>query len=97
MITTIEPGVYLENRFGVRLENVVLVEKDERNSSPGSAFYRFETLTLCPIARNMVDKDLLREEEIDWFNAYHRKVRKIIAPHVSREEKNWLDKATKPL
>lgn len=97
MITTIEPGVYLENRFGIRLENVVLVERDERNSSPGSAFYRFETLTLCPIARNMVKKDLLREDEIGWLDAYHRKVRKIISPHVSGEEKNWLTEATKPL
>jgi Xaa-Pro aminopeptidase len=97
MITTIEPGVYLENRFGIRLENVVLVEKDEKNSSPDSSFYRFETLTLCPIDRNLVKKDLLRQEELDWFNAYHRKVKKTVSPLVDRDEKDWLEKATRPI
>lgn len=97
MITTIEPGVYLENRFGIRLENVVLVEKDESNSTPGTPFNRFETLTLCPIDRNLVEKDLLRQEEIDWFNGYHRRVRKILSPLVSKEEKDWLEKETRPI
>jgi Xaa-Pro aminopeptidase len=97
MITTIEPGIYLENLFGIRLENVVLVVKDEKNSTQNSTFYKFETLTLCPIDLNLVRTDVLQQEEIDWLNAYHNKVRKMLFPLLNREEKEWLDKATQPI
>lgn len=97
MITTIEPGVYLENQFGIRLENVALVNKDEKTSSEGSAFYRFETLTLCPIDLKLVNREMLHPEEIDWLNAYHRRVRKILSPHLSNPEKSWLVEATQSI
>jgi len=97
MITTIEPGIYLENLFGIRLENVLLVVKDEKNSPQNSTFYKFETLTLCPIDLNLVRTDVLQQEEIDWLNAYHNKVRKMLSPLLNREEKEWLDKATQPI
>jgi Xaa-Pro aminopeptidase len=95
MITTIEPGVYLEGQFGIRLENVVLVKEDKKNSSENSTFYTFETLTLCPIDLNLVKRDLLKEEEIDWLNAYHKKVNKMLSPHLNNKEKDWLAKATR--
>lgn len=97
MITTIEPGVYLENRFGIRLENVVLVVEDEKNSTQNSTFYKFETLTLCPMDLNLVRRDVLQQEEIDWLNTYHKKVRKRLSPLLNKEEKEWLDKATQPI
>jgi Xaa-Pro aminopeptidase len=95
MITTIEPGIYLEDRFGIRLENVVLVVTDERNSTKDSIFYRFETLTMCPIDLNLVKKELLNREEIEWLNAYHTKVGTDLSPLLNREEKNWLDDNTR--
>jgi Xaa-Pro aminopeptidase len=94
MITTIEPGIYLENQFGIRLENVVLVAIDKKNSSEDTTFYKFETLTLCPIDLNLVTKSMLNQEEIDWLNAYHKKVRKMLSPHLNKREKEWLKKIT---
>ena len=97
MVVTIEPGIYLENQFGIRLENVVLVVEDKKNSTGYSNFYMFETLTLCPIDLNLVRRDVLQQEDIDWLNAYHNKVRKILSPLLNRVEKEWLDKATQPI
>jgi Xaa-Pro aminopeptidase len=68
MITAIEPGVYLKNRFGIRLENVALVKKDEKNSTEDSIFYKFETLTLCPIDLNLVKKGMLKQGEKEWLD-----------------------------
>jgi len=97
MITTIEPGVYMVNRFGIRLENVVLVVKDENHSSQGSNFYKFETLTLCPIDLKLIKKEILDQEEILWLNAYHKRVRQILSPLVNNQEKDWLAKSTRPI
>ena len=97
MITTIEPGVYLENQFGIRLENVVLVRKDEKLSSDERIFFRFDTLTLCPFDRGLVKKEMLKNEEIGWLDAYHRKVRRILSPLLGKKEKEWLLKATMPI
>jgi len=97
MITTIEPGVYMENRFGIRLENVVLVVKDKNHKSEGSIFYKFETLTLCPIDLKLIKKELLDQEEILWLNAYHKRIRQILSPLVNNQEKDWLAKSTRPI
>jgi Xaa-Pro aminopeptidase len=97
MITTIEPGVYLENQFGIRLENVVYVVKDEKNSINDTNFYKFETLTLCPIDLHLVKKSMLQQQEIDWLNTYHKKVRTALSPLLNKQQKEWLDKATQPI
>lgn len=97
MITTIEPGYYKENEYGIRLENMVFVVKDEEKSSRDFTFYRFETLTLCPIDLRLVQKSLLTEKEIEWLNSYHQKVYDTLSPLVEREEREWLKKATEPL
>jgi Xaa-Pro aminopeptidase len=97
MITSIEPGIYLEKQFGIRLENVVLVAEDEKNSTGHSRFYKFETLTLCPIDLQLVKREMLHQEEVEWLNAYHKQVRKILWPHIGKSEKMWLTEATRPI
>jgi Xaa-Pro aminopeptidase len=97
MITTIEPGIYIEDRFGIRLENVVLVVIDDENSKGDSIFYTFETLTLCPIDLNLVKKDMLTQEEKNWLNTYHKKVLATLSPFLNKEEKGWLKRATKSI
>jgi Xaa-Pro aminopeptidase len=97
MITTIEPGYYKENAFGLRLENMVLVVKDRARSNPASVFHAFETLTLCPIDLGLVKRDLLAPEEVHWLNRYHRRVRNALMPHLGKTERAWLKKATRPI
>ncbi len=97
MITSIEPGFYKENDYGVRVENLALVVKESSKSTQNLAFYGFETLTLCPIDLKLVKKGLLAAEEIQWLNSYHRKVRKALTPRLSSAEAAWLKKATRPI
>jgi len=97
MVQSIEPGYYKEGEYGMRSENVSLVIRDEELSSETTEFYTFETLTLCPMDRNMIQKELLCPEEIAWLNSYHKKVYKILAPLLSKKEERWLKHATYPL
>ena len=93
MTVTDEPGIYLEGRFGVRTENVLVIKGVDDNSQ----FLCFETLTLCPIDTTPILPELLSEEEIGWLNAYHAEVYKQLAPHLNDEERAWLQEATRPL
>lgn len=97
MITTIEPGYYKENEYGLRVENVALVVKDEKKSSQETTFFTFENLTLCPIDTRLVKKELLTQKEIEWLNDYHLKVYRILAPLLDRAEAAWLKEATKEI
>ncbi len=97
MILSNEPGFYREGKYGIRIENLILVANDPTKSGPGSPFYSFETLTLCPIDLRLVKKDLMTEAEIRWLNEYHRRVRRELIPLLSRAESNWLRKATRPI
>ncbi len=97
MITTIEPGYYKENEYGVRVENVALVVKDEKRSSDETAFFTFDNLTLCPIDIRLVKKELLTQKEINWLNDYHLKVYKTLAPLLNKTEADWLKEATKKI
>jgi len=97
MITSIEPGYYKENEYGMRVENMAVVVKDEEKSSAGLTFYKFETLTLCPIDTRLVKKELLTQAEIKWLNDYHRRVREKLTPYLNELETGWLLKATTPL
>ena len=92
MTVTDEPGIYLEGRFGVRTENVLLVQEAEDTEC--GRFLCFETLTLCPIDTTPILPELLNKEEKDWLNAYHAEVYEKIAPHLNDEERLWLKKAT---
>ena len=93
MTVTDEPGIYLEGRFGVRTENVLVIKGVEDNSQ----FLCFETLTLCPIDTTPVIPELLTREEINWLNQYHAMVFEKIAPHLNSDERLWLEEATQPL
>jgi Xaa-Pro aminopeptidase len=97
MVTSIEPGYYKDDEYGLRLENMAFVIKDEVRSTDASAFYTFETLTLCPIDLRLVKKEMLTPEETTWLNSYHRKVREVLTPFLEHEEAAWLEKATRPL
>jgi Xaa-Pro aminopeptidase len=95
MVLTIEPGVYKEGRHGIRSENMVVVEEDCETES--GIFYRFRTLTLCPIDVTPLKIELLSDTEIQWLNSYHRTVSEKLLPHLSEEESAWLETKTGPV
>lgn len=92
-----EPGYYEEGAFGIRIENVVAVRRDETLSREGSVFLRFETLTLCPIDRSLVNPSLMTRDELDWLDAYHQRVFNLLAPHLDDDERSFLREATAPI
>lgn len=90
-----EPGFYKEGEFGVRLENLMIVRRDEvLSTSAGSDFLCFETITFCPIDLKLISKELLTAEEAEWLNCYHREVYTLLAPHVDESHRNWLQMKT---
>ena len=95
MTVTDEPGVYLEGRFGVRIENTLLVTPCCETEF--GRFLQFETLTLSPIDTTPILPDLLTKEEIAWLNDYHQRVFDTLSPHLSDEENSWLRMVTVPL
>lgn len=96
MILSNEPGYYKTGEYGIRIENLVLVEKRDIAGAEGE-FYGFETLTFAPIARDLVEVALLSAEEREWLDTYHAKVRKVLAPQLSGDDLAWLDAACAPL
>ena len=96
MILSNEPGYYKPGEFGIRIENLVLVEPREIPALEGE-WLGFETLTLVPIDKALVDRDLLTPAEVDWWNAYHARVREVLAPQLSGEDLAWLEEACTPL
>ena len=95
MTVTDEPGLYLKGKFGVRIENTLLI-KDFVETAFGK-FLQMESLTLCPIDTAPIDVDMLLPEEVEWLNAYHREVFEKLSPYLGDEEVEWLAEATKPL
>lgn len=95
MVTSNEPGVYKAGSHGIRTENLILVCKDREGMF--GEYLKFETITLCPICKKGIIKDLLTKEEIKWFNDYHRTVYEKLSPNLTQEEKEWLQAATAPI
>jgi Xaa-Pro aminopeptidase len=95
MIVSNEPGYYKTGAYGIRIENLVLVQSAE--GSAEREMLGFETLTLAPIDRNLIDPSLLEDEEIAWLNAYHGTVRKTLTPLVDADTARWLAEATQPI
>lgn len=95
MTLTDEPGLYLAGKFGVRLENTVLLS-DYMKTEFGK-FLQIEPLTLCPIDTAPIDLTMLMPEELAWLNEYHAKVYAELAPYLDEEEKKWLENATKAI
>ncbi|QZH75982.1 MAG: aminopeptidase P family protein [Erythrobacter sp.] len=96
MILSNEPGYYKAGEYGIRIENLVLVEPREIEGMEGD-WFGFETLTLVPIDRTLVDKSLLSEAEIAWWNSYHAKVREVLVPQLEGEALAWLERGCAPL
>ena len=98
MILSNEPGYYRTGDFGIRIENLIVVEAapplmgaDDRD------MLSFETLTFAPIDLRLVDPEQMTGDEVDWLNSYHAKVRDEIGPRVSAEAAEWLEQATRPI
>ena len=96
-LMSIEPGYYEDGRFGIRIENLAFVTKDEKLSTAARTWYRFHPVTLCPIDRKLIDKSLMTRDHVAWLDAYHKRVYRELAPSLGREENAWLRKATRPL
>ncbi|MBI1403212.1 MAG: M24 family metallopeptidase [Porphyrobacter sp.] len=96
MILSNEPGYYKPGEFGIRIENLVLTEERQIEGMEGR-WLGFETLTFVPIDRKLIDVSLLTAEEIAWLDAYHAKVREVLAPQLSGEDLAWVERETAPL
>ncbi|TAN63537.1 MAG: M24 family metallopeptidase, partial [Magnetospirillum sp.] len=97
MIVSDEPGYYKAGAYGIRIENLVCVTEHAAPAGAERPLLGFETLTLAPIDRTLVEPDLLTDGERAWLDAYHARVRTEIAPLVEAETRGWLEAATKPL
>lgn len=95
MVLTIEPGVYLEGEYGIRLENDVIVRKDQETAA--GLFMRFEKLTYVPFDLEAIDCDLLTKKQLNDLNAYHQQVWERISPYLEKDEQDWLKENTKKL
>ena len=96
MILSNEPGYYKTDAFGIRIENLELVIGHDVAAAE-KVLNAFETLTLAPIDRRLVDLNMLSADELSWLNDYHDKVRHAVRTHVDEATKAWLDAATAPL
>jgi len=92
MITSIEPGYYEENAFGIRIENLYYVKENARKG-----FLNFAVLTLAPLDKTLINKYLLSEDELSWLNAYHKEVFKKLKKYMTKQELAWLKDACAPL
>ncbi|NDV77625.1 aminopeptidase P family protein [Dysgonomonas sp. 511] len=92
MVTSNEPGLYRANKYGIRIENLVLTQHE--TTTEFGEFYSFKTLTLCPIDKAPIIKEMLTGNEISWFNNYHKLVYDRLSPLLDNEEKEWLKEKT---
>ncbi|MBO0750697.1 MAG: aminopeptidase P family protein, partial [Bradyrhizobiaceae bacterium] len=97
MIVSNEPGYYKTGHYGIRIENLVLVSEAPPIAGGEKPLNRFETLTLAPIDRRLVDREMMAADETAWFDAYHATVRDTLMPLVAAETAPWLEAATAPL
>lgn len=99
MVISDEPGYYLENRYGIRHENLILVK--EWKKTQWNTFYEFETLTLCPFFKSIINKEMLSRQEIDWLNNYHKLCEEKLVPaleeEVNNDVKEWFLQMVAPL
>lgn len=96
MILSNEPGYYKEGAFGIRIENLVLVIEAPAIAGAEKPMNAFETITLVPIDRRLVDVSLMTRDEIAWLDSYHARVAETIGPLVDKETATWLRAATRP-
>ncbi|KAI9089265.1 hypothetical protein K1719_029544 [Acacia pycnantha] len=98
MTVTDEPGYYEDGKFGIRLENVLIVKEAGTKFNFGDKGYlSFEHITWAPYQKKLIDPSLLSPDEIDWLDSYHSKCRDMLAPYLNDAENEWLKKATEPI
>lgn len=97
MIISNEPGYYRNGAFGIRIENLLIVQEEAIPVGGDITMRSFETLTLCPIDQRLIAPELLTQEERNWLNHYHADVKEKLWKHLSLEEQTWLEAATAPL
>src|SRR5581483_2927483 len=97
MILSNEPGYYKNSAYGIRIENLVLVTGAAAGPDGEKPLNNFETLTLAPIDRRLIETAMLTADETAWLDGYHRRVRETLSPLVDDATKAWLEQATKPL
>lgn len=95
MTVTDEPGIYLAGKFGVRIENTLLIT--HYNETEFGNFLQFEPLTICPIDKKPIIKEMMMPEEIAWLDQYHRRVLELLSPRLDDDEIEWLQEACAPL
>ena len=95
MVTSNEPGIYLENKYGIRIENLVLTVKSDIANSDN--FLEFETLSLCPLELELIDSNLLSIDQKNWINNYHEKVYTELSSNLSIIEREWLKNKTRKI
>ena len=96
MVLSIEPGIYKEAEYGIRIENLVYTSKVE-NDGENCEFLEFKYLTKVPIDKKLIDKYLLNEDELAWLNEYHKNVYESLVSFLNKTEQCWLEKACSPL
>jgi Xaa-Pro aminopeptidase len=97
MILSNEPGYYKTGGYGIRIENLVLVTEGPSITGADKPLNMFETLTLAPIDRRLIARELLTGEEAAWLDDYHARVRAVLAPLVDADTAKWLEAATQSL
>ena len=97
MIISNEPGFYLKNNFGIRIENLMIVKKCKKNRFNKKTMLFFKTLTLAPLDIKLINYKMLNKEEINWINNYHSSVYNTISPHLENSNRNWLKNICKKL
>ena len=95
MITSNEPGLYSEGKFGIRCENLIVTEP--AMTTEFGNFYKFDTMTLFPFDLNLFETEIMTDDEIEWVNNYHKMVRERLTPLLTAEEGAWLAEKTRPL
>lgn len=95
MTVTNEPGIYKAGRYGIRTENTMLIVKSQETEF--GDFYKFEPLTLCPIDKEAICREMMTPKETEWLDSYHKKVYDTLSPLLDPQEQLWLEKACKPL
>jgi len=97
MICSNEPGYYKDGEYGMRIENLINVIRDDEKSNSELEFYTFANATLCPIDTRLVEKSLMTEKQINWLNKYHQEVWQKLSPFVEGDVKEWLQDATREI
>lgn len=95
MLSSNEPGFYVNGSYGIRIENLVLCQPAGESSF--GKFNKFETVTLFPIDTNLIEADLMSPAEKKWLNEYHVKVMQFLGPHLEMQEREWLEKKCQPI